>query len=197
MTVIVQKPEFNLRDKLSELDFHTVPYHKMPMGSIVQVQQALNSTQSSHTDADVTIVGPITFTRRSPANAVLLTTSFNYYHTNANGRFRFRISTDALRRTSIGQSMIELHSFHGEDDAPWTSGYALRHATGSFLYEPTLSNTGSASKIMEGAKTCVFDVEFYHQTKNGGTLYLNRGKDNSNAEFFPGTCSFTIFEIKR
>ena len=197
MTVIVQKPEFNLRDKLSELDFHTVPYHKMPTGSIVQVQQALNSTQSSHTNADVTIVGPITFTRRSPANAVLLTTSFNYYHSNANGRFIFRISTDALRRTSISSNMTELHSFHGEDDAPWTSGYALRHATGSFLYESALANSGSALEIMEGAQTCVFDVQFYHQTKNGGTLYLNRGKDNSNTEFFPGTCSFTIFEIKR
>ena len=197
MTVIVQKPEFNLRDKLSELDFHTVPYHKMPMGSIVQVQQALNATQSSHTNADVTTVGPITFTRRSPANAVLLTTSINYVHTNANGRFRFRIGTDDLRRTSIGQSMIELHSFFGEDDPPWTSGYALRQVSGSFLYEPTLSNTGSAAKIMEGAQTCVFDVEFYHQTKNGGTLYLNQGKSNSNSEFFPGTCSFTIFEIKR
>ena len=101
MTVIVQKPEFNLRDKLSELDFHTVPYHKMPMGSIVQVQQALNSTQSSHTDADVTIVGPITFTRRSPANAVLLTTSFNYYHTNANGRFRCWKNSWSSRSTTL------------------------------------------------------------------------------------------------
>ena len=197
MTVIVQKPEFNLRDKLSELDFHTVPYHKMPMGSIVQVQQALNSTQSSHTNADVTIVGPITFTRRSPANAVLLTTSFNYVHTNANGRFRFRIGTDRLEETNLADSMLELHSFFGEDDPPWGSGYALRHATGSFLYEPTLSNTGSASKIMEGAQTCMFDVQFFHHTKNGGTLYLNQGKSNSNVNFFPGTCSFTIFEIKR
>ena len=197
MTVIVQKPEFNLRDKLSELDFHTVPYHKMPMGSIVQVQQALNATQSSHTNADVTIVGPITFTRRSPANAVLLTTSFNYVHTNANGRFRFRIGTDRLEEDNLADSMLELHSFFGEDDAPWSSEYALRHAAGSFLYEPTLSNTGSAAKIMEGAETCMFDVQFFHQTKNGGTLYLNQAKSNSNAEFFPGTCSFTIFEIKR
>ena len=53
-------------------------------------------------------------------------------------------------------------SFFGEDDPPWTGGYSLRHAAGSFLYEPTLSNTGSASKIMEGAETCMFDVQFFH-----------------------------------
>ena len=37
MTVIVQKPEFNLREKLSELDYSRVPYEKMPAGSIIQL----------------------------------------------------------------------------------------------------------------------------------------------------------------
>ena len=37
MTVRIAKPEINLRDKISELDFDTVPYHKMPNGSILQV----------------------------------------------------------------------------------------------------------------------------------------------------------------
>ena len=36
MTVRVTKPEFNLRDKLSELDYSRVPYEKMPAGSIIQ-----------------------------------------------------------------------------------------------------------------------------------------------------------------
>ena len=39
MTVRVTKPEFNLREKLSELDYSRVPYDKMPAGSIVQVKQ--------------------------------------------------------------------------------------------------------------------------------------------------------------
>ena len=39
MTVIVQKPEFNLREKLSELEFGTLPYQKMPAGSIIQFKQ--------------------------------------------------------------------------------------------------------------------------------------------------------------
>ena len=120
--------------------------------------------------------------------------TYNDYHYI---KYGFRIGTDRLENDNLEDSMLELHSFFGEDDPPWTGGYSLRHAAGSFLYEPTLSNTGSASKIMEGAETCMFDVQFFHHTKNGGTLYLNQGKSNSNTDFFPGTCSFTIFEIKR
>ena len=36
MTVRISKPQFNLRDKLSELDYSRVPYEKMPAGSIIQ-----------------------------------------------------------------------------------------------------------------------------------------------------------------
>ena len=32
MTVRVSKPEFNLREKLSELDFGQVPFQKMTVG---------------------------------------------------------------------------------------------------------------------------------------------------------------------
>ena len=39
MTVRITKPAFNLREKLSELDYSRVPYEKMPAGSIIQVKQ--------------------------------------------------------------------------------------------------------------------------------------------------------------
>ena len=39
MTIRISKPEFNLREKLNELDYGRVPYEKMPAGSIVQVKQ--------------------------------------------------------------------------------------------------------------------------------------------------------------
>ena len=39
MTVRITKPAFNLRDKLSELDYGQVPFQKMPKGSIIQVKQ--------------------------------------------------------------------------------------------------------------------------------------------------------------
>ena len=36
MTVRIEKPAFNLRDKLSQLDYGHVPYEKIPAGSVVQ-----------------------------------------------------------------------------------------------------------------------------------------------------------------
>ena len=40
MTIRISKPEFNLREKLTELDYSRVPYEKMPSGSVVQFVQA-------------------------------------------------------------------------------------------------------------------------------------------------------------
>ena len=37
MTIRVTKPEFSLREKLTELDYSRVPYQKMPAGSIIQL----------------------------------------------------------------------------------------------------------------------------------------------------------------
>ena len=37
MVVKVSKPEINVREKLEELDYGQVPYHKMPAGSVIQV----------------------------------------------------------------------------------------------------------------------------------------------------------------
>ena len=62
MTVIVQKPEFNLREKLSELEFARLPYEKMPAGSIIQLvagetdyRTATNSGTYQPTDMFATI----------------------------------------------------------------------------------------------------------------------------------------------
>tara|TARA_A100001388_G_scaffold34381_1_gene21993 strand:+ start:107 stop:643 length:537 start_codon:yes stop_codon:yes gene_type:complete len=57
MTVRISKPEFNLREKLTELDYNRVPYEKMPAGSIIQVvdHKANNSpTTTSSTYAEIT-----------------------------------------------------------------------------------------------------------------------------------------------
>jgi hypothetical protein len=39
MTIKVTKPEINIREKLSDLDFDKVPFQKMPAGSVLQVVQ--------------------------------------------------------------------------------------------------------------------------------------------------------------
>ena len=44
MVVKITKPEFNLREKLTELDYGRVPFQKMPIGSIIQVKTAQRAT---------------------------------------------------------------------------------------------------------------------------------------------------------
>ena len=46
MVVKITKPEFNLREKLSELDYGRVPFQKIPAGSVVQIVQFTSDEQS-------------------------------------------------------------------------------------------------------------------------------------------------------
>ena len=38
MTVRINKPAFNIREKLSEIDYGHVPYEKMPVGSVISTE---------------------------------------------------------------------------------------------------------------------------------------------------------------
>tara|TARA_B100000131_G_scaffold298184_1_gene317549 strand:- start:115 stop:636 length:522 start_codon:yes stop_codon:yes gene_type:complete len=46
MVIRVSKPEFNLRDKISELDYDRVPYQKIPTGGVIQIVQFTSDEQS-------------------------------------------------------------------------------------------------------------------------------------------------------
>ena len=182
MTVRANKPAFNVREKLKELDYSHVPYEKMPAGSVINAAYAYNSTQSSTTNQDYTCVGPVTLNRNDKANKVWLFTSIEYYHSNANGSFSFQVSFDG------GSNWEQLFYFHGEDDPSSTNAYHTNSISGSFLYEPT----GSLYDCISPQ----FRTRFNHVTQNGGTLYLNRGMTGTNAQFFPGSCTLTAMEIK-
>ena len=60
MAIRVEKPAFNLRGKLSELDYGTLPYEKMPSGSIVQTKiKYTNNATWTTTSSSYTSVGPV------------------------------------------------------------------------------------------------------------------------------------------
>ena len=68
MTVRISKPEFNLREKLTELDYSRVPYEKMPAGSIIQAASTTITTSLIlNAASDSSLLGaysdtPMTFT---------------------------------------------------------------------------------------------------------------------------------------
>ncbi len=53
MVVRAEKPEFNLRSKLNELDYNVLPYEKAPRGSIIQtvVNQKMSTSQQERAGA--------------------------------------------------------------------------------------------------------------------------------------------------
>ena len=93
MTVRITKPEFNLREKLSELDYSRVPYEKMPAGSIIQVVSAYKGDSFSTSSTNfVDITGlSATITPRFANSKILVqcsmgaagTTQSNNDHGNA------------------------------------------------------------------------------------------------------------------
>ena len=61
MTVYASKPAFNVREKLKELDYGKVPYHKMPAGSVVQYASistgtSFSTSSTSYVDSGVDIL---------------------------------------------------------------------------------------------------------------------------------------------
>ena len=120
MTVIIQKPEFNLREKLSELEFGTLPYQKMPSGSVIQYVEAshkrmtnrFSTTSSSYqaTNYDLTI-SPRLFNSKILIYANLSSHASNdayiyvrVFNVTANRYVRFNdgVSNDAMYESAAG-----------------------------------------------------------------------------------------------
>ena len=54
MTVRIEKPAFNLRSKLNDLDFGVVPLEKMPAGSIIQIQESTQNNTNTQSGVGTT-----------------------------------------------------------------------------------------------------------------------------------------------
>ena len=120
MTIFVQKPQFNLREKLSELEFGTLPYQKAPSGSVIQYVEAShtkmanrNSTSSTSyigTDYEL-IISPRLFNSKILINANLSAHANNdgyiyvrVFNVTANRYVRFNdgVSNDAMYESALG-----------------------------------------------------------------------------------------------
>ena len=88
MTIRIEKPQFNLRDKLSELDFSVLPFDRIQEGTAIQYVQAshtkmtnrftTSSTSYTATNYDLTI------TPRSINSRILIYANLSG-HTSSNG----------------------------------------------------------------------------------------------------------------
>ena len=75
MTVRIEKPTFNLRSKLNDLDYGVVPLEKMPPGSIIQVRQSSFSTHATFNNSSFSAISGFTLdiSPRFSSSKILIT----------------------------------------------------------------------------------------------------------------------------
>ena len=129
MTVRISKPAFNLRDKLTELDFARVPYEKMPPQSIIQRKRYFVTSfkqSSSSSDLDI-ITGQIRPIFSSSQILIeLAVTPYGGNEQNLSARGRIRRGYGVANGSSGTQIMYNRRMF-------FRSGSALKAMCGQMV----------------------------------------------------------------
>tara|TARA_Y100001970_G_scaffold144515_1_gene177473 strand:- start:228 stop:767 length:540 start_codon:yes stop_codon:yes gene_type:complete len=179
MAVRVVKPAFNLRDKLTQLD-GTVPYEKMPPGSIWLLNHTTSATRTnvSSNQTWTSLAGlSIDVTQRTIGSTLWVEHNFTMeLHGGING-LHFRVYREVVG-SSWSATQVYLHAQHSHWSAslPSWSGPGTIYLT--FMDEP---NTPLGQKIR-------YYVQCYKEA--GNNLYSNYGQDESGIQN-------TVWEIKK
>ena len=143
MTVRANKPAFNIREKLKELDYAHVPYDKMPAGTIIQVKEVVKTDTWSTTGwsaADITGLS-LSITPKSSSSKILCTynvrASSNYWKTYVN---LIRGGTPLFQGTTAGNRPLHTSSIATDSTASNTHGFTHDH-TVTFLDSPQTTST--------------------------------------------------------
>lgn len=106
MTVKIEKSEIDIRDKLTSLDYNTVPYHKMPAGSVIQTVSETYNTRISTGSTSFVSTGfyvEISPKFKNSKIFVSISTSGNNNNTVGHDMFYtlFRITSNGTSTTSL------------------------------------------------------------------------------------------------
>ena len=176
MPARVTKPAFNLRDKLTQLD-GTVPYEKMPPGSIWLLNHTTSATRTnvSSNGTWTSLSGlSIDVTPRTVGSKLWVEHNFTMELQNGTNGIHFRV----YRETPIGGTSVQVY-LHGQH-SHWGTGSWTGPGTIylTFMDEP---HTPLGQKIR-------YYVQCYKET--GNNLYANYGSDESGIQN-------TVWEIKK
>lgn len=175
MAFRIEKPAINLRSKLTELDFNTLPYQKVNPGGIIQQKYFYSDTtggnehETTSTSFQSTVYFRAFFTPREPDSMILI---------NWMGRWRIRKfgTTGAILRTIRQDSDYSQSITLSDSDAEWAFSanssesqstfplgywyghfnfvsYDDRHTTRQYKYEMQHRRTGSdgSSRVGENS----------------------------------------------
>ena len=191
MSIRVSKSEFNLRDKLNELD-GKVPLHKMPHGSIIQVKNLeydtiFSSNHSGNQYVDVTDFN-LDFAPKFSTSEILIEAAVaGGLNDNYGYNFRFRVV-----RTIDNANGGTVNMGEGSAQYSMTGGYNLYNSDSSTPYIFGMSKTfmdkpGTTEKIN-------YKIQVSHtHSSSGATVYVNRRGSGSN---WTSISTLTIMEVR-
>ena len=194
MTVRITKPEFNLREKLTELDYDRVPYHKMPAGSIIQVKSLEYDTifSSSHSGTqyvDVTDFN-LDFSPRFVTSKVLITAAVaGGLNDNVGYNFRFRV---VKTPSGIPGQTDQAIGIPPTGAYAMTGGYNLYDSGPSIPYIFGMNKTFMDSPITTDKINYRIQVSHSHSS-GGAVVYVNR-RGSSSA--WTAISTLTLMEVK-
>ena len=133
MVVNIQKPAFNLRDKLNSLDYKKLPYDKMPHGTLIQTQLVTRIADTSSTSTSWMDIDEMRFTCKFEDSTLLISANYSMGGVASSG-YRLGIDVDDdINGTDTGRREIFRTGLHNTTD--YLDGYPTRSHM-AFWYKP-------------------------------------------------------------
>ena len=190
MTVRANKPAFNIREKLKELDYAHVPYDKMPAGSVIQVFNNIITTRS--------VLNSVPGSSTISATSGSQYTSFNFTPKSSNSKLLLLSSTFLVGEASNSNDAIVVFATHGGDTIigsvlnysgypHWSSNLDTTFVSFNHLFDSWGTSEKAISIRVQGsAATSNFVVNY----PNATTTYVSQFNSPNEHEV-----TFTIMEI--
>ena len=178
MTVRANKPFFNIREKIKELDFFRLPYQKMPPGSVVQVvfnqSNTANNQSTVPANTEHLAIPDTLFTPKLPGSKILIFGSINFWYQNGSlatiyGYPRIKRNGTAYKNAHGAEHIVGAvgemgwkASYDFIDETPYTLGETITYTGYWFHTHPNNTSVlqinrattarGSSITIMEIAQ---------------------------------------------
>jgi len=194
----VKQPEFNLRSRLNELDYDTIPYEKMPLGSVLQVQHNYVTAQTvfgSTTTATEVFGIDISPKSRTSSFLVRAHVSYSHYKLGAQNADHADIFLFLRRDTTyIGVNGNLTRSFGHTNNNAWYKTdvpFSNDEVDHSWAYDTMAQDIEYLDTTVFGSETIKMRYGLYMMCQNN--FELNRAQQNTSN----GATSFiTVMEIK-
>ena len=201
MTVRISKPEFNLREKLTELDYSQVPFQKMPAGSVVQtvvnypeseVVVKAHAPGSSNVFAETPDGQYRTTIHPMFANSLLLLDlTFLFGGNNSSNISGFKFMQSPNTDMSSAVDLSNNASYSGGGNRQFTHGSSRQKD-----YDGNDRHTMHISAMTPANSTEARTYSLYHYSEGNTTKYFNATvTDNTGCSFSPWR--FVIQEIRQ